>query len=77
MLPGEQTPKHLVQLGNAAQHVVVSSERIRSELQYKELVETGEAIQRTVAWEQNNPPPTINPQQFDYASEDAAVANTP
>jgi len=77
VLPGEQTPKHLVQLGNAAQHVVVSSERIRSELQYKELVETSEAIQRTVAWEQNNPPPTINPQQFDYASEDAAAANTP
>jgi nucleoside-diphosphate-sugar epimerase len=73
VLPRERTPKHLLQPGNASQHVVVSSERIRSELKYKELVGIDEAIQRTATWEQQNPPQTINPQQFDYDAEDAAL----
>jgi hypothetical protein len=32
-----------------------------------------EAIRRTVEWERANPPLAINPQQFDYAAEDAAM----
>ena len=74
VLPRSRTPAHLLQPGNAAQHVVVSSERIRSELGYRESVSIDESIQRTSAWEQQNPPSTINPQQFDYAAEDAALA---
>src|ERR1700687_4886028 len=74
VLPRERTPKHLLLPGNAAQHVVATSERIRTELGYKELVEIEEAIQRTAAWEQRNPPSTINLQQFDYDAEDAALA---
>jgi nucleoside-diphosphate-sugar epimerase len=77
VLPREQTPKHLLQPGNASQHVVVSSERIRAELHYKELVPIDEAIQRTATWEQQNPPHTINAQQFDYDAEDAALVNHP
>ena len=61
--------------GNAAQHVVASSERIRAELGYEEPVEIDEAIRRTIAWEQKNPPSTINPQQFGYDAEDAALAD--
>src|ERR1700733_7179946 len=75
LLPRGQTPKHLLQTGNAAQHVVASSERIRTELGYQDMVEIEEAIQRTIAWEQRNPPSDLNPQQFDYAAEDAALAN--
>jgi len=74
VLPREQTPRHLLLPGNAAQHVVASSERIRTELGYREPIEIEEAIQRTTAWEQRNPPSTINPQQFDYDAEDAAIA---
>jgi len=74
VLPRERTPKHLLLSGNAAQHVVATSERIRTELGYEELVEIEEAIQRTAAWEQRNPPSTINLQQFDYDAEDAALA---
>ncbi len=74
VLPRERTPKHLLLPGNAAQHVVATSARIRAELGYKELVEIEEAIQRTVAWERRNPPSTINLQQFDYDAEDAALA---
>lgn len=70
----EQAPKHLLLPGNAAQHVVVSSARIRSELGYQEIVGTSMAIQRTVSWEQQNPPASADPQQFDYSAEDQAYA---
>jgi|SRR5215469_1821622 len=75
VLPRERTPRHLLQPGNAAQQIVASSERIRTELDYQEIVDIDEAIRRTIAWEKNNPPTTINPQQFDYAAEDAALAS--
>jgi nucleoside-diphosphate-sugar epimerase len=75
VLSRERTPEHLVQPGNAAQHIVASSERIRAELRYKDPVDIDEAIRRTIAWEQTNPPATINPQQFDYDAEDAALAS--
>lgn len=74
VLPRERTPAHLLQPGNPAQHLVVSSARIRTELGYKEIVEIDEGIRRTAAWERENPPTTINPQQFDYSAEDAALA---
>jgi len=75
VLPRERTPKHLLLPGNTAQHVVATSERIRTELRYKELIATEEAIQRTATWEHRNPPSTINLQQYDYDAEDAALAN--
>lgn len=75
VVPRERTPGHLLQPGNAAQHVVVSSNRIRTELFYKERIEVEEGIRRTIAWEQQNTPRAINPQQFDYIAEDAALAN--
>jgi nucleoside-diphosphate-sugar epimerase len=75
-LPKERTPKHLGFPGNTAQHVVATSERIRNELGYREAVSLEESIRRTVAWEQQNPPATINSQQFDYEAEDSALANT-
>lgn len=75
VLRRERTPKHLLLPGNTAQHVIASSERIRSELLYKEQVEIEEAMRRTTTWEQRNPPSTINPRQFDYDTEDAALAS--
>ena len=73
-LPRERTPKHLLLPGNTAQHVIASSHRIRTELRYNEPFETKEAIHRTIEWEQQNPPGTVNPQQFDYPAEDAVLA---
>jgi nucleoside-diphosphate-sugar epimerase len=73
VLEKQRTPKHLLVPGNLAQHVVASSERIRAELQYDELVPADEAIGRTVSWERQNFPITVNSQQFDYDSEDAAL----
>ena len=61
--------------GNAAQHVVASSERIRSELNYREPVDTEEAIRRTISWEHRNPPGSIDPRKFEYDAEDAALGH--
>jgi nucleoside-diphosphate-sugar epimerase len=73
VLPHERTPKHLLWPGNTAQHVVASSERIRKELGFREVVTREEAIRRTIAWERSNPP-TEPLAPFDYAAEDAALA---
>jgi hypothetical protein len=44
-------------------------------LGYEEPVEMGEAIRRTIRWEEENPPADVSPAQFDYAAEDAAVTD--
>ncbi len=74
VLPNQQTPRHLAMPGNTSQHVVADSRRIRTELGYKEPVALDEAIRRTIAWEQTNPPTGPSFHQFDYAAEDAALA---
>jgi nucleoside-diphosphate-sugar epimerase len=75
VLPHDRTPKHLLWPGNTAQHVVASSEHIRKELGYRELLPREEAMRRTIEWERANPPsqPTA---QFDYEAEDQAVAQS-
>jgi nucleoside-diphosphate-sugar epimerase len=73
VLPHDRTPKHLLSPGNTAQHLVVSSERIRKELGYRELLPREEAIRRTIEWERANPPaaPTA---RFNYDAEDEALS---
>ena len=73
VLPRQKAPKHLLMLGNASQHVVANSERIRRELGFEEPVTTDEAIRRTIAWEQANPPTGTTLHRFDYDAEDAAL----
>ena len=75
VLPRSRTPKHLLPPGNTAQHMVVSSQCIRAELGYEEPVAIDEGIRRTIAWEKENPPRTINLAEFDYDAEDAALAH--
>jgi nucleoside-diphosphate-sugar epimerase len=59
--------------GNLAQHWVVDTTRIRSELGYREPVAREEAIRRTIAWERENPPPMVDPARFDYEAEEEAA----
>ncbi|HEY8148053.1 MAG TPA: NAD-dependent epimerase/dehydratase family protein [Vicinamibacteria bacterium] len=73
ILPRERTPKHLILPGNTRQHWVASSQRIREELGYREPVAPDEALRRTIEWERTHPP-TVDPAQFDYAAEDAALS---
>jgi hypothetical protein len=55
---------------------VSSSGKIRSELGFFEPVPFEEGIRRAIAWESQNPPAEINSQQFDYAAEDEALADS-
>jgi nucleoside-diphosphate-sugar epimerase len=73
VLPHDRTPQHLLWPGNIAQHVVASSERIRKELGYSELLPRDVAIRRTIEWERANAP-TAPLAQFDYEAEDQALA---
>ena len=73
VLPHDRTPKHLLWPANTAQHVVASSERIRKELDHRELVPREETIRRTIAWERANPP-AMPLAQFDYAAEDESLS---
>ena len=75
VLPIEHTPQHLQKPGNATQHWTASSARIRQELGYEEPVSIDEAIRRTIAWQRENAPAVEFLAQFDYAAEDAAVAD--
>jgi nucleoside-diphosphate-sugar epimerase len=59
--------------GNLAQHWVVDTTRIRSELGYREPVAREEAIRRTIVWEREHRPPMIDPARFDYKAEDEAA----
>lgn len=72
-LPKEQTPAHLITPLNTEQDWLVSSARIRQELGYAEAVPSDVAIARTIEWERANPPAQVDPAQFDYAAEDAAL----
>jgi nucleoside-diphosphate-sugar epimerase len=77
VLPRERTPENLLTPGNFAQHWVASSERIRRELLYEDLVKTDEAIRRTIEWERRTPPPENSLSTLDYAAEDSALAKLP
>jgi len=48
----------------------MDSSRIRAELGYRESIDPGEALRRTVAWERANPPA----EPVDFAVEDALIA---
>jgi len=69
----EQLPKHLIIDLDWNQHLVVDTSRIRQELGYQEPIGFEEAIARSVEWERKNPPAPIDPKQFDYHAEDAAL----
>jgi nucleoside-diphosphate-sugar epimerase len=73
VLPREQLPPHLLAPGNYAQHWTASSQRIRLELGYAEPVSLEDSLRRTIAWERAHPPDAVDPAQFDYAAEDAAL----
>lgn len=57
-----------------SQQYSVDSSRIRKELKYSETLLFDEALQRTIEWERANPPATIDPETFNYADEDVALA---
>jgi nucleoside-diphosphate-sugar epimerase len=69
-VPGDLMPLHY----NPDQHLVADTTRIRHELGYTERVPTQEALRRTIEWEYAHPPETLDTTSFDYAAEDAILA---
>jgi nucleoside-diphosphate-sugar epimerase len=67
------TPAHLKLSYNSTQHWIMSSARIREELKYTEAVSPDAAMARTIEWERANPPAQLDPAQFNYAAEEAAL----
>jgi len=75
VLPASRAPRHLRLAENPKQHIVVSSEKIRTELGYTEVIDTEEAMRRTISWEEAHPPAKVDLEQFDYAAEDQALSS--
>jgi nucleoside-diphosphate-sugar epimerase len=74
-LPATQLPPSLRRdMLDFTQQYEVDSSRIRRELGYSELVPFDQALRRTITWERANPPEKINPEDFNYPAEDAALA---
>lgn len=73
-VPRERLPSHLVPDDNTDQQLIVDSTRIREELGYREHIRYEEGLRRTIAWERAHPPDQVDPAQFDYAAEDAVLA---
>jgi nucleoside-diphosphate-sugar epimerase len=58
---------------NFEHHLSYDTTRIRAELGYREGLPRAEALGRTIRWERAHPPDHLDPNDFDYAAEDAAL----
>jgi nucleoside-diphosphate-sugar epimerase len=73
-VPKEKVPQHLSMPYDFTHHLYGNTQRIRDELGYEEHVSFDDAMKRTVEWEREHPPEPVDPNRFDYAAEDAALA---
>jgi nucleoside-diphosphate-sugar epimerase len=60
---------------NFKQNMAIDSSKIREQLGFQEVVGLDEALDRSIEWESSNMPQNINPEMFDYESEDAILEN--
>jgi nucleoside-diphosphate-sugar epimerase len=74
-LPSDRLPEPLRAEGNLRQDLCADSSRIRRELDYAEEIPRAETLRRTIAWETEHPPENLDPQQFDYATEDEILSS--
>lgn len=72
-VPEDLLPEHLKSPTGYEHDLAVDTRRIRKELGYEERVPRDEALSKAIRWERENPPAEIDPKQFDYAAEDAAL----
>jgi nucleoside-diphosphate-sugar epimerase len=75
IVPDDRLPQHLDWGLDTEQCWVADTTRIRRELGYREEISREEALRRTVEWERAHPPENVDPASFDYASEEAALAD--
>jgi nucleoside-diphosphate-sugar epimerase len=68
-----QLPAHLRAPFEPKQDLVMDTRRLRAELGFSESLASDEGLQRTIGWEQANPPESGDPDEEMYAVEDAAM----
>lgn len=73
-VPNGKLPEDRRVTFNTDQWVVTYTARIRQDLGYRETVSAEEALRRSAAWACDNPPPEVDPKDYDYAAEDAILA---
>lgn len=73
-VPKDLMPKHLVEDYDYRHNLAADTSRIREELDYVEPISHEETVERTVAWEQEHLPKELDTEKFNYAAEDAALA---
>ena len=73
-MSSDHVPGHLVPDEDTDQHLVADTTRIREELGYREHTPFEKALRRSIAWERAHPPEEVDLDRFDYAAEDAALA---
>jgi nucleoside-diphosphate-sugar epimerase len=72
--PAVRLPPGMRRQLNFNQDLTYDTTRIRTELGYAEGTPGGEGMARTVEWERSHPPDRVDPGDFDYSAEDAALA---
>lgn len=73
-IPARELPESMRIQIDSRQHIHLDTSRIRSELGYRELCSTDEAMRRTIEWERAHPPEKV-PGQAEYELEDECLAN--
>lgn len=73
VMPDNLLPEHLRTLAGFEHDLIADTSRVRRELGYEEKIARNEALLKTIAWERANPPAEVDPTQFDYEAEDAAL----
>lgn len=67
-------PEHLDPGMDTSQALMSDSAKIRRELKYRETASPADALAQTIAWELENQPEQIDKNSFNYAAEDAFLA---
>lgn len=73
VVPTHYLPTQMRTTINTSQHLVIDTNRMRKELGYQESVPLEEALKRTIIWERTHPPDKVDPDRFDYATEDIVL----
>jgi nucleoside-diphosphate-sugar epimerase len=75
-LPAADLPPHLRAPFSFEQHWVTSTQRIRQDLGFWEVVPRTEALRRTIEWQRVHAPPQAFLGPLDYPAEDEALARS-
>jgi nucleoside-diphosphate-sugar epimerase len=75
IVPRDRCPPHLLHDIDFRHDLIINDAAIRRELSYTEIVSQEEAFRRTLAWQRQNPPPMIDPAEFNYEAEDKVLAS--